>query len=102
MARRNQAQQRRLVSAASGRDVDFANPNRQETVQGEIDHQHDQLTRLRQIRRLANALGVAAQIPEGDHLVLILGEGSERCNREALITWVIRQFPQVEHLRPSE
>lgn len=37
--------------------------------------------------RIVSALEVTFQIPPGDHLVCVLGDGTERSNREALFSW---------------
>lgn len=42
----------------------------------------------RMIRRLASALCTAYNIPEGDKLVVILGEGDEPDNQVAMESWV--------------
>ena len=41
-----------------------------------------------QLQRLAKSLAQAFQIHHGDNLVFVLGEGTERDNVDALITWV--------------
>ena len=41
-----------------------------------------------QIQRLAKSLAQAFQIQHGDNLVFILGDGTERDNVEALVTWL--------------
>lgn len=38
--------------------------------------------------RLASALAFSMQIPDGNHLVCVLGEGNESSNLMALIHWV--------------
>jgi hypothetical protein len=48
--------------------------------------------RRRVIARLVSALESAFNIPQGDQLVLVLGNGHENNNREALRTWVNRQL----------
>lgn len=47
--------------------------------------------------RITSALEAAFQIPTNDHLVLVLGNGTERCNREALFTWVRREVGYLEN-----
>lgn len=42
----------------------------------------------RKIHKLAGALCVALNIPDGDHLVMLLGHGGEPSNLEAVKTWV--------------
>lgn len=47
-------------------------------------------------RRLASAMQVALQIPEGDALVCLIGQGTEPSNLAALETWVRATLPQLE------
>lgn len=47
-------------------------------------------------RRLASAMQVALQIPEGDALVFLIGQGTESSNLAALETWVRETLPQLE------
>lgn len=47
-------------------------------------------------RRLASAMQVALQIPEGEALVFLIGDGSEPSNLAALETWVRETLPQLE------
>lgn len=47
-------------------------------------------------RRLARAMQVALQIPEGDALVFLIGRGHEHSNLAALETWVKETLPQLE------
>jgi hypothetical protein len=47
-------------------------------------------------RRLACAMQVALQIPEGDALVFLIGQGSENSNLSALETWIREMLPQLE------
>lgn len=39
-------------------------------------------------RRLAKAMQLALQIPDGDGLVFLIGKGNEQSNLEALETWI--------------
>lgn len=48
--------------------------------------------RRQMISRLVSALESTFQIPQGDHLVLALGDGCESNNREALRSWVKHQL----------
>ncbi len=47
-------------------------------------------------RRLAYAMQVALQIPDGDALVFVIGQGTESSNLAALETWVRETLPQLE------
>lgn len=47
-------------------------------------------------RRLASAMQVALQIPEGNALVFLIGRGHEHSNLAALETWVKETLPQLE------
>lgn len=47
-------------------------------------------------RRLASAMQAALQIPEGDALVFLIGQGTESSNLAALETWVRETLPQFE------
>ncbi|SEQ13805.1 hypothetical protein SAMN05421693_11810 [Ectothiorhodospira magna] len=49
-----------------------------------------------QIERLAACLESAFRIPAGDHLVAVLGDGSETSNSEALRTWVSREVHRIQ------
>lgn len=42
--------------------------------------------------RLASALAFSMQIPDGNHLVCVLGEGAESCNLAALTNWVEKEL----------
>lgn len=50
----------------------------------------------RAIRNTARALCYSLQIPDGDHLVVLLGNGDERSNFDALQTWVRDQLMMEE------
>jgi hypothetical protein len=52
--------------------------------------------RRRLLWRMVSALESTFSIPGGDHLVFVLGDGSERDNRHALYTWVIHELQQLE------
>lgn len=47
-------------------------------------------------RRLAKAMQHAMQIPEGDALVFLIGNGSEHSNLEAIETFVKETFLMLE------
>lgn len=47
-------------------------------------------------RRLACAMQIALQIPEGDAFVFLIGRGHEPSNLAALETWVKETLPQLE------
>ena len=57
-------------------------------------------TRARQSRRtlarMASALEAAFLIKPGDGLVCVLGDGTERDNHEALISWLQREIERLE------
>ncbi|PVY76878.1 hypothetical protein C8D92_104109 [Tamilnaduibacter salinus] len=46
----------------------------------------------RAIRNTARALCYGLRIPDGDHLVMILGNGDEKTNFDAVQTWVRDQL----------
>ncbi|WP_038030772.1 hypothetical protein [Thioalkalivibrio sp. ALE11] len=50
----------------------------------------------RRIERLASALEAAFQIPPGTHLIWVLGDGTERNNREALETWAKHEVRRIQ------
>jgi hypothetical protein len=52
--------------------------------------------RRRLLWRMVSALESTFSIPGGDHLVFVLGDGSERDNRHALYSWVIRELQRLE------
>jgi len=66
-----------------------------------IERITDESLRRDRIQRMTTALESAFQIPQGAHLVAVLGDGSERCNRDALLTWVSREIERLE-MRFSE
>ena len=51
----------------------------------------------RTCRRLAQAMKVALQIPDGDNLVFLIGSGSESSNLDALETWVKENSSEFEY-----
>ncbi len=55
----------------------------------------------REIRRLAICLKGLCRIPDGSHLILLLGNGFERDNLEAIETWVTEQLPLVDESTPK-
>ncbi len=55
----------------------------------------------REIRRLAICLKGVCRIPDGSHLVLLLGNGFEHDNLEAIETWVTKQLPLVDSSTPK-
>ena len=57
--------------------------------------------RLQRLRSMTSALEAAFMIPSGDRLVPVLGDGTERCNRDALLTWVSLAVGRLE-AEPSE
>lgn len=65
----------------------------------------DNLTRqpVRQnVRKLAESLGLALNIPAGSQLVMVLGTGNERTNLEALETWVRQSLIERDQLPTRE
>ena len=52
--------------------------------------------RLQRLQRMTSALEAAFRIGPGDHLVPVLGDGTERCNRDALFSWVSREVGRIE------
>ncbi|QWV13890.1 hypothetical protein ABWH88_09935 [Marinobacter adhaerens] len=50
-------------------------------------------TDLQLVRNLGSSIAVAMNLAPGNQLVLLLGAGDERTNREALETWVRLQLP---------
>ena len=46
----------------------------------------------RKAQQIANSINMVAQLPEGDALVHILGDGDESSNIEALSHWVQMQI----------
>lgn len=52
--------------------------------------------RQKMIRRLAKSLCVAHRIPEGDELVIVLGEGNESNNLKAVETWVDKSLLNID------
>jgi len=61
-----------------------------------LDQLQSEAAEHRMIRRLASALQAAYRISDGDQLVAVLGTGVERNNREALVTWVDEQLPDLD------
>lgn len=50
----------------------------------------------RTLSRMASALEAAFLIKPGDGLVCVLGDGTERDNHEALISWLEREIERLE------
>ena len=50
----------------------------------------------RTVTRLAEVLRLTLRIPDGVHLVPVLGDGSESDNRAALRTWVTRALLELD------
>jgi hypothetical protein len=59
----------------------------------QLNASHKTAERKRYVRNLAESLMAKARIPDGRHLVAIIGTGMERSNAEALATWVERTMP---------
>lgn len=68
------------------------NPNVQSVLFAVASRRRNEQT----IGRIANALEATFQIPPGSHLVWVLGDGSERNNREALCTWTRRELRRID------
>lgn len=66
----------------------------------ELNNRLAENTRARQSRRtlvrMASALEAAFLIKPGDSLVCVLGDGTERDNHEALISWLQREIERIE------
>lgn len=52
--------------------------------------------------QIARAVALLAQLPDGNALVPILGDGMERSNLAALSSWVQRLYPAVATLAPAD
>ena len=52
--------------------------------------------------QIARAIALLAQLPDGNALVPILGDGTERSNLAALSSWVQRTYPAVATLSPTD
>jgi len=57
---------------------------------------HRQRTQNQQIRRIVASLMDVLNIPDGDHLIGVFGDGYEADNREALETWVAYLLPGLD------
>lgn len=61
-------------------------------IQTNLDHlierSVEKKERRKQMERVVDYLMVTLRIPPGCELVMVFGTGRERCNRDALITWV--------------
>lgn len=55
----------------------------------------------RKAQKIANSVNLMAQLPEGDALVHVLGDGSESTNLEALRHWIEGQDDLLELERPD-
>lgn len=52
--------------------------------------------------QIARAVTLITGLPEGDALVPVLGDGTERSNIAALATWVQQTYPAVVSLSPAD
>jgi len=55
----------------------------------------------RKTQQIANSINLLAQLPQGDALVHVLGDGSESSNIEALGHWVEDQDDLLEVEKPD-
>lgn len=53
----------------------------------------------RYLRNLAESLAMIAKVPEGRHLIAVIGSGNERSNIEALVTWISAKEKTLRSLR---
>lgn len=58
--------------------------------------------RRRTATLLTDVLMLGLHIPVGTQLVLILGDGSSRDNRDALYTWVMSQLEELGSMSPMQ
>ena len=56
----------------------------------------------RKAQQIANSINLLAQLPEGDALVQVLGDGSENSNVEALKHWVEGQEDLLTIEKPND
>jgi len=64
---------------------------------GEVIHELQQTRgKTRRIRNIVSSLMVVLNIPEGNHLVMLFGDGHEKDNREALATWVTKMSSEID------
>lgn len=65
-----------------------------QALRREIEEEEINRLMRRRIRNLSDSLVCIAGIPEGRHLVAMIGHGDEISNREALHTWVKFELKQ--------
>jgi len=65
------------------------------SLQQQIKDQQQASERKRYAQNLAESLMAKLQIPQGRHLVALLGTGMEHSNVEALTIWVQRTLPLI-------
>lgn len=70
-------------------------------IQSLLDNHLQRKQRELLIRKLVSALEIRFQIPRGLELVLLLGNGDERSNHEALRTWVGSELGDLDGLTPA-
>lgn len=71
-------------------------------IQSLLDEQLQRKQRELLVRKLVAALEIRFQIPRGLELVLLLGNGDELSNHEALRTWVGSELVTLDGLSPPE
>ena len=71
-------------------------------IQSLLDDQLQRKQRELLVRKLVAALQFKFQIPPGMDLVLLVGNGDERNNHEALRTWVGSELVTLDGLSPPE
>jgi hypothetical protein len=58
--------------------------------------------RRRTVTMLTDVLMLGLRIPVGSQLVLVLGDGSARDNRDAVYSWVMGQLDELTSLTPLQ
>jgi len=78
-------------SQRNAQENNMTHPLQQKLMKQQQAAQHK-----RYAQNLTEALMAKLQIPQGRHLVAILGTGMEHSNAEALTIWVQRMLPLIE------
>ena len=65
------------------------------SLQQQIKDQQQVAQRKRYAQNLAESLMAKLQIPQGRHLIALLGTGMEHSNVEALTIWIQRMLPLI-------
>lgn len=90
------ARRRRVIDSVTVDAADFApmptepKVSKVEQLQARISSMAEEKRALREYQNLADALLVRAQIPNGTALIVLLGDGTERDNRDVIVRWVCR------------